>query len=108
MYWYRGIPRDEVQYGLIPENNAEYLGQKHSKSGVKKKVKDMATAQPSGTGTAKKAQKAGSRTVKRPAVAARKAKALLAAGKVPPASALAALKKKQKQKPRGRSSTPNE
>lgn len=68
----------------------------------------MATAQTSGVGTAKKAQKGGSRIVKRPAVAARKAKALLAAGKVPPASALAALKKKQKQKPQGRSSKPNE
>lgn len=99
----RGMPRQHQE-----KRTDEYLGQKHSKSGVKKKVKDMATAQTSGVGTAKKAQKGGSRIVKRPAVAARKAKALLAAGKVPPASALAALKKKQKQKPQGRSSKPNE
>lgn len=88
---------------------AEFLGQKHGKGGTRKKGKDLATAQAPVSGTAKKGNKGGpSRAVKRPAVAARKAKALLAAGKVPPASALAALKKKQKEKKQGRAPRPKE
>lgn len=71
-----------------------FLGQKHGKAGCKKKAQDN-TTQGSGTPAAKKGN--ATRAVKRPAVAARKAKALLAVGKVPPTSALGALQKKQKQ-----------
>lgn len=76
----------------------EFLGQKHSKAGVKKKSNEMATSSASRDVSMKKGSPAvPGRATKRPAVAARKAKALLAAGKVPPAAALAVLKKKQKQ-----------
>ena len=67
----------------------------------KKKAKDNA-AQAGSTSASKKGN--GTRVAKRPAVAARKAKALLAVGKVPPPSALAALKKKQKQKKQAQAS----
>eukprot|EP00892_Ulva_mutabilis_P007239 jgi/Ulvmu1/4888/UM020_0174.1 len=81
----------------IDKKSDEFLGQKHSKAGVKKKKStDAATAK---TRALAMSKKGNARAVKRPAVAARKAKALLAAGKAPPPSAVAALKKKQKKEP---------